>query len=319
LSQKLKLKKITKYIPALEQSENDDEDKYRFLTNWKTFEENEFTIPGTKEAHYWCGLWQSKGCLHVEDHASPEHDGKIYLKQYQRGCFRKICEKCYPRWLCRQANRATRRIETYKKKSKKEPFHIILSLPVYDYGLSLKGMRKKARLILKEIDCIGGAIIFHPFRIKKLNLYWSPHFHVIGFGLVKAKIPQAYRKFHWYIKDKGARKSIFGTFHYNLDHCGIKNGVQALVWFGDLSYSKLKLEKEPDSSVCPACGRKLVEIYYDGIHPVVPPDQNFEGFVDPFDWYEVETVSESEWTKQDRYDYALQRELYCANKGMVVE
>ena len=42
----------------------------------------------------------------------------------------------------------------------------------------------------------------------------------------------------------------------------------------------------------------------------------FEGFLDPFDWYEVKTVSESEWTKQDRYEYALQRELYYSNKGI---
>ena len=309
---KLKSQKITKFMPpAFKQSEIDTEDKYRFLTNWKTFQENGFTLPGVKEKHDWCGIWQTKGCLHTED-----HNGKIYAKQYKLGCFRAVCEECHYRWLCRQSNRSTRRIEKYQKLSGKHPRHIILSVPLYDYGLSLKELRKKARLVLREISCVGGAIIFHSFRLKNLNLFWSPHFHVIGFGIVKAKIFQAYRKYHWFIKDKGFRKSVFGTFHYNLDHCGIKKGVQALVWFGDLSYSKLKLEKEPDSSVCPGCGRKLVPIYYDGVHPVVPPEENFEGFVDSWDWYEVKTEEKSDWTKQDRYDYVLEKELFEANEGV---
>ena len=290
--------------PAFKQSEIDVDDKYRFLTNWKTFQENGFTLPGVKAKHDWCGLWQTKGCLHTED-----HNGKVYVKQYKRGCFRAACEECYYRWLCRQANRSTKRIEKFEKISGKHPIHIILSIPFHDYGLSLKELRKKARLVLQEIGCIGGAIIFHPFRLKKLNLFWSPHFHVIGFGVVRAKIFQAYRKYHWVIIDKGLRKSIFGTFHYNLDHCGIKKGVQALVWFGDLSYSKLKLEKEPDSSVCPGCGRKLVPIYYDGVHPVVPPGEIYEGFVNSDGWYLVENLPDSELVKPVRYDYAATRQL----------
>ena len=60
---------------AFEQSEIDTEDKYRLLTNWKTFQENGFTLPGVKEKHDWCGVWQAKGCLHSED-----HNGKVLKK-----------------------------------------------------------------------------------------------------------------------------------------------------------------------------------------------------------------------------------------------
>ena len=57
-------------------------------------------------------------------------------------------------------------------------------------------------------------------------------------------------------------------------------------------------------------------IYHDGVHSGIPPEETFEDFVDPFDWYEVETIPKSEWTKQERYNYALERELHDANKGI---
>ncbi len=60
----------------------------------------------------------------------------------------------------------------------------------------------------------------------------------------------------------------------------------------------------------------MIEIYHDGVHSGIPPDENFEGFVDSEDWYEVKTVPELEWTKKERYDYALEKELYEANKGV---
>jgi len=44
---------------------------------------------------------------------------------------------------------------------------------------------------------------------------------------------------------------------------------------------------------CPVCGRKFVEIYHDGVHPVVPPDKMYEGLVDGGDWYLVETYSKN--------------------------
>jgi len=162
---------------------------------------------------------------------------------------------------------------------------------------------------------LGELLFFHPFRIKNLKLYWSPHFHVIGFGFSEGKIFQAYGKYHWVIINKGFRNSVFGTFHYNLDHCGIKKGVQCMVWFGDLSYSKLKLEKEPDHNICPACGRKLVEIYHEGPELVVPPDENYEGFVDSENWYLVETDFEP---IQTDFEYSSIRDLNELLKGLTL-
>jgi len=76
------------------------------------------------------------------------------------------------------------------------------------YGVSIS--LKDNKIILKEIGMDGSAIIFHPFRFNKKIRYWyySPHFHVVGFGLVKG-IVDSYYKNYWYIKDVGVRKSVF--------------------------------------------------------------------------------------------------------------
>lgn len=303
--------------PASKPSEPDYFEEHQFMTNWYTVQHEGWHLPGTKDEHDWCGLWQTRGCLNVEGHKHSEHKNQIYVKQYQRSCYRPDCKKCFRKWIARQANRSTRRIEKFQKQSGMKSKHILLSVSEWDYGKPIEELRKKAYSILKSVHCIGGTFIFHPFRFnKKLRLYYySPHFHIVGFGIIIG-IAESFRKNGWFVKDLGIRESVFQSFYYLLSHCGIKKGFHALTWFGDLSYSKLKIEKEPDSSICPVCNQKLVLIYHDGIHPVAPPDQIFEGFVDPFDWYEVETMPKSEWTKKDRYEYALTKELYESNKGI---
>jgi hypothetical protein len=308
--------KLIKYMgPAFEQSEIDPDDEWRFGTNYLEMNTDGVSIPGTKEEHYWCDTWHSKGCPNLEGHKDCKHKGKIFLKQYKKYCFRASCRKCYRKWMVRQANRGTRRIEKYAKKSGKEPIHIFFTIPERHYHLPLKTLRKIATTIAKEIGLKGGAIMYHPYNKKQRILGDKPHFHVIAFGTtVRRSI--SYYKYGWVVINKGFRKSVFGTFYYDLSHCGIKKGFQAVTWFGDLSYSKLKLEKEPNSNICPACGNKLVPIYYKGTNPPAPPDQYFEGFVDPAGFYEVETMQKLEWTSHDRYEYALNQSLYYANKGI---
>ena len=310
----LKTRKIlqTKFIPydnhAIEQSkihasniENDDElyndwelDDYHLLTNWQTTEHNSWRLPATKEPHYWCGMWNTKGCLHTKDHST--HDNKIYVKRYQRSCFRSSCKVCWEKWIGRASNVATRKIEKFSKREKRQPIHIVLSISDWDYELDYKKMKQKARKILKEIKVVGGSIMFHPFRFnKRLRCwYYSPHFHVVCFGfLPKGSLAETYHQNGWFVKYLGVRKSVFVTFYYILSHCGIRYRTRAVTWFGDLSYSKLEKEILPENNNCPLCGVKLVEIYYNGLDPPVPIDGFFEGFVDSAGWYSVETRVEN--------------------------
>ena len=72
-----------------------------------------------------------------------------------------------------------------------------------------------------------------------------------------------------------------------MSHCGIKKGSHTVTWVGTLSYSKLKIEKEPSLTNCPVCGRKFIEIYCEEFDPVVPPGKMYEGLTDSVDWYQV--------------------------------
>jgi len=306
--------------PAFQRTNQEIFEEFHFLTNWNEVNENGWKLPGTEEAHDWCGIWKTKGCLNVKGHNSV-YENKIFVKQFPMSCFRSVCKVCYRKWMGREANKATRRIEKFEEISGKQAKHIVVSTPSWLYKKPVPELRKAVREILKEIGCIGGTMIFHPYRFNRDSRRWyfSPHFHIIGFGwILGTNVTQIYKKQGWIAKNLGFRDSVFSTFYYQLSHCGVKKRSHALIWFGDLSYCKLKVEKEPDSSVCPACKRKLVPIYHDGVHSGIPPEEVFEDFVDPFDWYEVKTIPSSEWSKVDQYEHVLEKELYNANKGISV-
>jgi len=94
-----------------------------------------------------------------------------------------------------------------------------------------------------------------------------------------------------------------------------------LVWFGDLSYSKLKVEKEEiEANICPYCHAKLREVESYGLFYCKPPDVEIELLVDLTGWRYVENKIHERipMTKEKRNEYRLNRELYEANKGIVL-
>ena len=285
---------LTQYqLPASKQSKVEQYiEEHKFFTNWVNVEHDGWRLPATQEPHYWCGIWKSEGCLNREGHEKLGKGRRVYLKQYQRSCYRGSCRTCYRKWIAREANKATRRIEAYANLSKQKPIHVLLSVPEYQYHNSVKDLRENMRLIINKINLTGTMVIFHPFRFdnKIRKFYYAPHFHLVGFGYMQG-IVQAFSKYGWFIKFLGVRESVFQTVSYLMSHSGIKKGNHTVTWLGRLSYSKLRLEKEPPLTHCPVCGQKFVVIYHDGIHPVVPPDKMYEGLVDGEDWYLVETYS----------------------------
>ena len=95
-----------------------------------------------------------------------------------------------------------------------------------------------------------------------------------------------------------------------MSHAGIRAKNHVLTWLGDLSYCKLDLNLEPESAGCPICSQRLVPIWYDGIHPVVPPDRQYEGLVDVDGWHLVETMSYSKSSPECSFEY---HEIKCVN------
>jgi len=216
------------------------------------------------------------------------HGRNVFIKHYQRSCYRASCEECYLKWIARGANRATRRIEKY---SKRKPIHLMLMVPLSQYNLPYHLLRKRMMEIVQIARWEGGAVIFHPFKFdKKLReWYYAPHFHLVGFGN-ENHISVAFGRCGWYVKPGDERRSVFQTFCYLLSHCGIKKNHHAVTWIVELSYSKVPSEKEPKTKGCPYCWCPLIPVWYDGVHPKVPAEQYFEGLLEYDDhWHPVET------------------------------
>jgi len=148
--------------------------------------------------------------------------------------------------------------------------------------------------------------------------YYSPHFHVIGFGWIENTV-ENYQKNGWVVKNKGFRDSTFATFYYQLSHAGIKKQNHTLVWFGNLSYSKLKVEKEEiERNICSYCHAKLREVEPYGLFYCKPPDIEIELLVDLIGWryVELEYPKHTEKNPKEYLEYRLNRQLYIANSGL---
>jgi hypothetical protein len=278
-------------------------DDYKFHTNWESIEYQGWRLIASADPHYWCGNFITLGCLQAELHEKLGKGKMIYVKHFQRCCYRAKCKVCYLKWMARLANAGTRRIEHYSHSSGKKPIHLILCVPSSQYNVPVKVLRQRMSKILKIAKIEGAAVIFHPFRFNATLRVWypAPHFHLVGFGN-EEDIKNAFGKFGWFVKEAGYRKSVFQTLCYLLSHCGVKKGYQAVTWFGSLSYSKLPYEKEPKITKCPVCGGKFEEIYYaDVYHPVIPPGKSYEGLVAPEGWYSANAIEDPQ--KQDNFPY----------------
>jgi len=254
---------------------------YKFQTNWETIEFQEWKLPSSLEPHYWCGEWNTRGCLNVDEHERKGKGRRPYIKHYQRSCYRATCKVCYLRWIVRQAHNATQRIEYYSKTHSQEPIHLILSVHQNQHELPVKLLRKRMSHILRIAEFEGGAVIFHPFRFNDKIQQWYawPHFHLVGFGS-KQKITQAFGKYGWLVINEEERRSVFQTFCYLLSHCGVKKRYQTTTWFGKLSYSKMPYEKEEKITKCPVCGGKFIEIDLFELRIKAPPNKTYFGLVD---------------------------------------
>ena len=265
-------------------------DKYKLFTNWLEIDFQGWGLPATSEPHEWCGLWTQLGCLNASKHKRLGKGNKIYLKQFQRSCYRATCKICYLKWIAREANSATRRIEKYALMTKKKSIHLMLIVHPSQHNLPVEILRKRMNHILKIAQIDGAAVSFHPVRFRDSTREWYPypHFHLVGFGN-EQKIRKAFGRYRWYVKNEGERESVFQTFCYILSHAGIKKGHHAVTWFGKLSYRKMSMEKEPKITKCPVCDEDFEEIYYaEEVHPIVPPDKPYEGLVDAEGWAQVE-------------------------------
>lgn len=237
-------------------------DRKSFLTSWSFG----WGLPGHGSAYSDCGDWRSRGCLNVEGHNQTllmeNAAGKAYVERYQRTCFRAECPTCYESWAGKEAGKIVHRLKHARKHGK--PIHVIVSPPVeYWIRHDYVSLRKKAYEIAIKSGFKGGSCIFHPFRLNSASNQWyfSPHFHLLGFGWIK----NDYKSHGWVVKNKGVRKTVSGTAQYQLSHAGVNKGSHTVTWFGCLAYNNFKcppLQREKPK--CPCCGLPLQDLWYFG-------------------------------------------------------
>ena len=243
-----------------------------------------------------CGKWVGfNGCVNVGKHnhvtlEGVNYAGRIHVNLKHNFCKKPSCSVCFKSgFAVREAgNIKVRLVEASKKFGLVE--HIICSVPVKDYGLDYKVLRRKVNKMLQSLGIIGHVLIFHGFRYGLgKGWYFSPHWHALGFvlgGYSKCRncsrksncspicggfddlAWKNYLKTEYYTKIMGKRKTIFGSAWYQLNHASYKVGVKRFhvaTWAGCVSYRKMKVTKEVRKQLCPICSSELVRLVYSGV------------------------------------------------------
>lgn len=245
------------------------------------------------------------GCLNTDLHNHStldgvDHTGNVYIKRVFHSCDKPECPICFKKgWAIREAGKAESRLKEASKRFGIAE-HIIDSVPLSDYSLPFEKLKAKSLKAMVARHYIGGVMIFHAQRFanyaeatrKGIPAGWrySPHFHYLGFidggygscrGCRKSRIEcwgckgfeGLTRRLNvtdgHIVKVKGARKTIFGSLWYQMNHMTIIHGkvrTHTVTWNGICSYKKLKLEKEDriKRDICPICGHELVRVEYVG-------------------------------------------------------
>ena len=272
-----------------------------------------FGLPGHGLPRSDCGEFFTVGCL--------EHG---YIEKHVKTCMRADCPICRQKWAGRLAGKAENRISQVTGLG--PPKHIMISLPKVDYGLvrdDYPGLRRKVYKILKRVGTRGGCLVFHPFRrrcpkcgsmpemghsvcLSCGNLwfawYFSPHFHVVGFGWIEGT-DQEFHKSGYVVRNIGRRKSVGGTILYLLSHAGVHLDYHVMTWFGACSYNKLKVVQEDrEGNTCPTCGAPLIPCAWfgDGEDPLATEGEG-EYWVDPEGWRYTARYRPVEWTEEGTY------------------
>ena len=247
-------------------------------------------LPGQGSKYHDCGEFFTLGCLNIKGHTQEglfeKRAGMVFIKRIKRTCARAECPVCHGSWAGKQAEKISWRIKQWKVKGK--PIHVVVSVPEKLWFEDFKNLRRLAYKWVKKANFWGGSVIWHPFRqTDDGRWYFSPHFHMIGYGWIR-NTSKIFKDSGWIIKNVGVRDSVGATAYYQLTHAGIHLKYHTVTWFGSLSYNKLRCDPLPkkDSDVCPLCDRELVRVFWvgEGVDPL--PDVEMGFYIDPGGWIE---------------------------------
>ena len=224
----------------------------------------------------------------------------IYSEKWVHRCFRQACPVCWKKWAARETKRASRRLRAFRLKGRNlKPIHVVVSIPHVDYGLNLQEMRLKVYKALKTVRLLGGMSIYHPKRWNEAGAYFSPHFHILGFGWL-TDVRKNYIASGYVVRNLRIRKSVEGTIWYQLSHAGVHLKHHTVTWFGCLSYNKLRIPKEElEEHCCPFCMEPLKQILWIGDGSCPMPDvEGFKFYGDAQGWVYGDVLRRAGGTKK---------------------
>ena len=292
---------FVKYWNEVRKITNWYETFYDLMSGKKSNKQLLFKLIGTQEPKELCGKFVTEGCINFEEH--PNDMG--YGRNKKLTCKSSHCSECWDSWVTRESSKATKRIEKFRTISQRNgfrsciPVHVIGSPPKWLWNISFAKLKKTFRKMVKRAGIVGGVSVFHGFRLKDKTWYWSPHFHLIGYGWV-VDTKKIESNEGWVIKNKGIRKNskqVYNSFTYLLSHTAITKGIHSVSWFGELGYrakysSELKPEvEESNGDTCPYCSQYLVLIDILGTDRP-PPDKEWFGLFEPYKIISVETIEQ---------------------------
>jgi len=78
---------------------------------------------------------------------------------------------------------------------------------------------------------------------------------------------------------------FFNCVRYLLSHAGVRKGTQVVRYLGDISYRKLKVEKEPQKHFCPYCELPLTIFFIKDSPKSKKPPINHVGLWEPSNFF----------------------------------
>jgi hypothetical protein len=239
-------------------------------------------------------------------------------------CKQPACPVCYTSWAFRGARRITERVEGFSKFDRYRPKHIILGADPEDMDIEALGDMTPKKAIGKlrayfiqragDIGLKGGALVIHTHRIKPEivplipldvkrwswvrkqgpgnfhNLTdFSPHCHILGYGYTLPILPGS-DKFLY--RSRGRLQTtddLERAAYYALSHAPVIPGCKSVIYFGTLSYNKLKCKKigsHYETVNCPDCGAPMIDEMSS-----LPVYRH----VDDLEWHIVQS-----WDKEDK-------------------
>lgn len=231
---------------------------------------------------------KSPQCGQVRHQIVCSHGGAAHFsKLLKYNCDDLDCPTCYQDITSRDSGKIRDRFDKVRVELRKSgldpghPYHFWLSPPPSLHHLTLEGLRPIALKYAQQLGIVGGCIVGHPFRGSpqqltahregRLDLAYSPHFHIIGFlpaGFPALKSNDFHARTGWTYGNKGNRnrkgqpRNIYHTAHYELGHAAReswKSRHQLYSWFGILHSSKIHTAVEilRETVPCPVCGHDL--------------------------------------------------------------